>query len=746
MDSDARLFLQTQLVTDSGLSFQPQVTAKGCIQLPDSAGRLMVSAPLRQSSLFFAFKESSPFLIKAALVKSPTIKVSTPCTSEGFFASNKLPRQWSFDTSGDLQGTRITVRAIKASGEKSFEIFNKDFGESRLNLPEEWDLRDLPEGLYRLEATYQDLQNGFGVVPQLLNDGSDCSLTVLRNKPSLVYRAATGKSFQVVGLDAALPWATDNARSTIYSCMEERSEAAVIPNELPCQPRGVCSNLNAFEASTSIVGKKAGIYDVFLFSRDRASNQSDLACQTVVFSERSPEIRLQWKIDEWNQDGAILKTPQLLYNAEVSMRHPQVERKLLEDTLKCKVDFLLPDKEVVSGRNVLCTTGRCAGQPMGDFVPCDSKVQFSLVNAWKQEIIGDATLRLQVKASDGGSQEAVANRYLILNSSKWKFDTFAAPNAQPRFSPDRLAVDSKGQILAWSYNGGFWRFDGTSWIDDNIDWLKSAASVSFFTDDQGQVFANVFYSNADGIYNEILLQRKDDAWSYRLIQKDQVENLSVKCRGKPFIEQGMACSVGGQLQLIRGEVTTEIETSPTINGQACPIPLESLFESQKVGLWAVCNTEIIQYVNQKWVSRAVVDKPENFVQSYIGFDSEARVWISLSNQRSFSLGFFEGDQYRSVSVEGLPARRPYGEMGFAIHEGRAYFGVHYWNGQLKQWIASFENWKPLFETVPKIESVPGLDFPVWKPDLRTTILLQGSTPLVLSDSFPQIDGRFDLRW
>jgi len=123
------------------------------------------------------------------------------------------------------------------------------------------------------------------------------------------------------------------------------------------------------------------------------------------------------------------------------------------------VEFETRGKDILSGNSVLCTKGRCQGQYLGTFQPCDRDVEFSLVEAWQQRLITMSRLVLTVRADDGAGHAFETKKSVWINESVWQSEVLDIKIGGKSSTVRQFELDGSGDIVAiLSENGSTYLF------------------------------------------------------------------------------------------------------------------------------------------------------------------------------------------------------------------------------------------------------------------------------------------------
>ncbi|MDQ3232508.1 MAG: hypothetical protein M3Q07_11855, partial [Pseudobdellovibrionaceae bacterium] len=449
--------LVAEFLDDAGRRMLPRITRGACIEIPDQAGQLAVVDSKSKAAVYWKTGNRAEAFPKRQLIKNPRFSFETLCQGENRFANNTLTRDWSLTTDGSLQNVRLQVQSRNIHDQQVTVLFTKGFGEE-LELPESWSIAQLREGQYQFEVLQQDLVDGLENAPRLVTFPAMCPLTVLHHPPTLVGLTDATMGVTVVDLDKGLEWKSSNENAELHVCMEEISEGTERhAPDLSCQASGSCKDRVNFKPTNRIRPDKEGLYKVFAFAKDRASNEGITQCRTAVFSSQAPLFDVRWKKDRWNRPGAVFDDPVPILKAQISgLFHQEISEANLKKNLECKVEAVLRSSETIVSSRLMCTEGRCKNQSLEVYRPCDSDLGIGIQDFWRSPYSNDAVLRLWVRIHDGAQHTREKVLPLTIHRSRWQHESMPWPGQQP-LSVVKFWEDPLGNFIGFASNEMFSR-------------------------------------------------------------------------------------------------------------------------------------------------------------------------------------------------------------------------------------------------------------------------------------------------
>lgn len=427
------------------------VTSRGCLLVPRDAGLLQVldsrtseSATLNLASSAVPKRDIQTLNLKP----KPDIQAQLACPAEGLFASENLRQPLFVSTNGDIAGLDLRLDLLNSVNDLIRTLYHKPKGSTEISIPETLDLRDIVEGTYILKVYGHHLSQGIESRPQLLSSEKPCFLNILHGTVHIGGLDATHNQL-VFPPRTRLPWTVQNPFENLYFCKEKRSTTGNEPlrRTSGCMVRNKCQSPSDYKEATAIETDETGVFDYFVFAENRAGRRSEVSCQTIIVSETPPTLSVNWAHEDLKKTGSTLRKPYAILNAKIETSHAWVDTPKLEDSLTCRVDFEIKGKNFFSEKGVYCTEGRCKGQSLADFVPCDKEVSFTLVDALNQPILLNSRLRLTVRSSDGAGHSAEAEASLWINQSTWVKDVLPYTVDNQTLSLSKFLLDHSSDVI-----------------------------------------------------------------------------------------------------------------------------------------------------------------------------------------------------------------------------------------------------------------------------------------------------------
>lgn len=426
------------------LSLKPlAITRKGCIKTPGNApGTLLVRSPVLLQSLALPLDASA---IPEAVILSPypVLQTTLDCPAGGVITNSAFRNVWTIQSQTTSEATALEIRAIDETTQNVQTLFVKPRGHPFKGLPSTLDTGLLADGAYRLEAVNYDPADGWESGPRILNEGKRCRLVVMHQKPLL--SLSESPPAPVSGL-TPLPWQPKEEGSRLYTCFEKKDDVG------SCTARSECMNAANFKEGVALAPAAPGAYQSFIYAKDEAGNVSDISCRSLVVSNQGPSISLLWKTrDAWNQgDLSFMDRPYVSVQASIDTQHETLPKNTVQNTLECKVDFLVQGRSVFDGENAECLSGRCKGMSLGQYVPCDDSLKISLVKVWEQPNFDKSVLRLFVRAHDQAGHATEVTKSIWMNGSRWNIQSHRYTAGDVAKMPLHLRVLKEGGFLMQS--------------------------------------------------------------------------------------------------------------------------------------------------------------------------------------------------------------------------------------------------------------------------------------------------------
>ncbi|HET9240157.1 MAG TPA: hypothetical protein VFO10_23035 [Oligoflexus sp.] len=626
LSAETLLTTRSRFLLPSRGSENLAISSRGCVRIPASAGVLQAFSSARGWSISESMDlRSDRNLISLPLQASPKVSAELQCPTQGFFAHDELPFPLRWASDGALQSARFEITAVNEQQQKTIMLFEKPYGVHLTGLPANISTRDLPEGQYLLRLNFQLSTEGWDVPGPVPTRTESCPLTILHRRPEVggLDAYSLDNRVAVFSKGSILPWKTPSPDADLLYCREPRAKDLDDGNLPPasdgCQPQNRCQDLKNFERSGAIVASDLGVFDYYAYAEDKAGNRSALSCQTLVVTEDKPQLELLWSEADWNKPAAQMLVPSAQVELRIRGQHPQLEDASLAARYQCKVDFVREDQSILSGRSVLCTSGRCRNQSMEKYVPCDADLQLSLVDLWSSMNDAGGLLRVFVLADDraGHIEEKMAT--IGIHPKRWKPIRWSDSPKLEDMSM-QLLQDKKGRIFSVGFRSVSLR------DETNRRWVLWPSPSE--TDNGNITTAWFAQDNALHVQWESLRQNPSryvrtiyrwDGTGWQALPSLDPENLS-KCEGpQAFHRGGFYCKTTEGLALYEGGSWT-LTPYPDAT---CMNLRQNLVRDAAHRLWLQCGSSLYQKNPDQSAWTAVSD-PLPLVK--IAADNEGRIW------------------------------------------------------------------------------------------------------------------------
>jgi hypothetical protein len=514
--------LQIQFVTQRGpLELSP--TRKGCIEIPADVAAGQLQAYLKDTRLATVANLSLPlqnvprFPLQVAL--DPDI--SLRCEAGRLFAVHQLKNPILIQESGaeDVLSVRLEAEDL-ASGTK-YQIAEKNLGDGFLSLQNEagFNVTHLPEGLFSLHLSMARLNDEFGRHYKKIAQDQSCNLAILKNPPAMDSGIFSRPGFLVVRQGGDWPLRSNLQLNglRIKACKQPLGSNS--DDTLNCEQKArTCSVENNFEDLPVTVPQDLGVFDYFFKVEDQAGNRSKLACQTIGVTGNTPDVSVAWENPAWNLPGAFLQQPQASFAPRIEIaRNDHLPADRIRNMLQCRVEFQSQSGMTIRGNDAVCTKGRCEGQTLEEFVPCDDEFRFSIARAWNSPYILNSQLLLSVKVDDGTNEVKIVRRSLGISGARWSMESIDLPAGDTSEINEVIALDAKRMLVLSA------RKDTNIYDSEKQEWtpapLNAGAGVQLedaklARDTQGQIFATYTISSDTQANDRKLVFSKwqDNAW------------------------------------------------------------------------------------------------------------------------------------------------------------------------------------------------------------------------------------------
>jgi hypothetical protein len=602
------------------------ISSRGCVRLPAATGVLQAFSSARGWSISESIEaRTDQNLLRLPLQTSPKVTAELQCPTQGFYAHDELPFPLRWASDGALQSARFEITAVNEQQQKTFVLFDKPYGVHLTGLPANIPTRDLPEGQYLFRLNFQLSTEGWDLPGPVPTRTESCPLTILHRRPEVggLDSYSLDNRVAVFAKGSILPWKTPSRDAELLYCREPRGkdldEGSLPSTSESCQPQNRCQDLKNFERSGAIVATDLGVFDYYAYAEDKAGNRSALSCQTLVVTESKPELELLWSEADWNKPAAQMLIPRAQVELRIRGRHPQLEDASLAARYQCKVDFVREDQSILSGRPVICTSGRCRNQSMEKFVPCDADLQLSLVDLWSNMNDAGGLLRVFVLADDraGHIEEKMAT--IGIQPKRWKPIRWSR-STKLEDSSMQLLQDKKGRVFSVGFQSISQRVEThASWVE----WPRPEGV------DNGNI-TTAFFAQDNALHVEWETLRQDppqfvrriyrwDESAWQALPSLDSDDL-LKCElPQAFHRGGFFCKTTEGLALYEGGSWT---LTPYPDAMCMNRP-QNLVRDAGNTLWLQCGSSLYQKA-QDQTEWAGVRDPLPLVK--IAADSQGRIW------------------------------------------------------------------------------------------------------------------------
>jgi hypothetical protein len=455
------------------------VTSLGCLVVKSDAKLISANAQSLSQS-FSKHIDTAVVFQKIKLSPYPEIQTNTNCPEGEIFANSEIRNIWNIVSDSNSETFAFSIFAINEATDAKAILFEKKIGEVHKPIPNELSTKNLPEGVYRLEAELIENTTGWNVAPRLLNGGKQCKMTVIHQNLSEAKIEYEFKSFKP---NSSIEVGIDPEKYTTFFCYQNREK---IESSNSClQNISDCENSEVFSRGKIISPVEPGVYDLFTFSRDKAGNDGKKSCLTIAVSKISPAINLKWEKDNLNQSISFFDLPYAVLNAKINVSHSDIPKRELLKNLECKMEIHTQGLFPVKGDLLDCVSGRCAGKNLSEFEPCDEDFSVSLTRAWEMPGFNRSVLELHVRTNDGAGNESTKKLSVMVNDSRWTTEPLPMP---PGDDGQMIRLLPDGTYLTYGTKSKkIYRVNRENFEDTHLE-MRNVDSVSFYTDTERQVW------------------------------------------------------------------------------------------------------------------------------------------------------------------------------------------------------------------------------------------------------------------
>jgi hypothetical protein len=222
-----------------------------------------------------------------------------------------------------------------------------------------------------------------------------------------------------------LNWNVQDTHPTVLEvCQQKAGEArhTFIDNPLENPTSWTCSEQD-YQKQVFRTGAEPGRWNFCVRATDLAMNTSEPICGQYLVSLESLTIATSWQVPQLPlADAAILPARLLDLPARIEVLHPDYETTGLLNRLQCRVRLKTENGTTYSGRFVSCSSGRCRGQTMEDFVPCDQNIHLGLEGLWSRSWSNSLQLTLDTRLEGIGAADEMRSHSLWLNQASLRYE------------------------------------------------------------------------------------------------------------------------------------------------------------------------------------------------------------------------------------------------------------------------------------------------------------------------------------
>jgi hypothetical protein len=512
-----------------------------------------------------------------------------------------------------------------------------------------------------------------------------------------------GHRFAVIAQNESLPWKTPSPQSDLLYCRERRGgdvdEEGLADTLGACQPQGPCQELMNFQRTGAITASDPGVFDYYVYAEDKAGNRSSMSCQTFVVTERKPQIELLWSNAEWDKPRSQMRLPQAEVQLRIRGTHPQLEDASLR--YQCKAEFVRMDQSVAEGSRVICTSGRCRNQSMGNFLPCDAEFGMSLVDLWSNIPADGGALRVTVKTDDGAGHSEEQQTSVGIQPSFWN-PTPLHSSVGLDATSSQLLEDRKGRLFHIELDGDAWIYDEAkaAWDPLPLAAQGRASDVMFWLSAEKDIHAQW---TADDTGTTIA-RWTDAGWQKLNLPEGRTP---MKCmRPREFHQGGFWCQTENGLAIHQNEKWSSYSLKLADSGDICPNSSAQLLSRDASNhLWIACQENLYQLPSGS-TSWTAIKHALPLVS--LGVDRKGRLWtIRGTGRDDLLIQREEAGQTQTMptppTFNGLEINPKEFVIGPA---SELIFGDSYWDETAGAWqvLPAMKNRRPSLRVIPQFSS------------------------------------------
>lgn len=626
-------------------------------------------------------------------------KYSLACPKEGIFASRTFPNPLLIADVESLETNQISLVAqpVDQTGE-SIPLIKKDFGSelTAANFGAEISTDNLKEGSYYLRAITATLAEEFGLLPKFINDEKSCILTVMKTAPAISSEIFSSKGFFVSKKDNELPFKLKSNVSSIQYCRQpfhSRPEPFTSCKQIAKN----CQSVGEFRSISDGPTSVTGLFDYFFYATDRAGNKGELQCQSIAIIDQPPSFSIEWPYPTWQQPNTYMKDAVLTIKPMITVPDEQtLPSTQVEQSFQCRAEFISQEGVTIRGSDVSCIGGKCSGQSLEDFVPCDRNFEISLAKVWSSTYANNATLKVTVQSDVGNESIATLSRSINIQSKRWQAQKLPVPNVNWE---QTIKLDNQSLLASFRDTGTFlWKNETwTKIFPSNLDTNKLTNS-KIIQDNKGTIYG-FFETKGDNSQAGKLDTYTYENENWTPLTDQPVFKNCVLVTARPT--SGFTCiSSTADIVSFDGSVWMLEPAGLVITKD--PI-FRSLIDLEQ-GLFFATNRSIYVRDSLNGLWQTLYSVPENDTTNIMqvqAFDGD--IWVYLSDRLTAKMIRIEGSAPFEISPVSIPKIKISGlgqTRAFEINENNQLYFFSY------KWDSNQQVWQKV-EKVP--EDLPGYD-------------------------------------
>jgi hypothetical protein len=666
LDAKSKATVRARLQENDKLS-SLSLTPQGCLRVEGNEGTVAIQTLSPARALAVKLSTLSRFN-KLPFTAPLNISIDLSCPNEGLFSNGSIPNPLRTAKSGqDLSYISYRVELLK-DGEPFSPLIlsDRDLGENQ-SIPDSFNVQNVPEGVYTMKVRFKDLSRTWESGESTAT--ASCPYAILHSAPRFSGESLALNNARegVYSQGSEIPLRADAANSLVYSCSERRAGDFddLGPTDVDCHAKDRCLKEENFIPVDRILAEQSGVYDYFVYLKDRAGNRSDVRCHRAFVTNAAPRLSLRWKQEALNATAAALDSPTVLLDAQISVSHGSLSDAKTNESLSCKVDFLIGGRTVRDGNDVFCTHGRCSGQSLGSFVPCDHDFQLSLGKAIEDPQVLRSIIRLTAKANDGAGHEESTVRTLLIQKGAWDIQPL-----EENYFPGFQLADSQTEDIYRTADGRIlarhpYKNQQSLWSGNEFlilsppDNLPDSMPLSAIVQAQGNIWG-VWYGARGHGDETVFGLLVGDTWQ-RVIPagwEQGNDRCYIYSEGK---DGSLICQGLGGIYRIHSDARLEkIAWSEDLPEQSCR--LTDALKDAPEALLIACGASIFEYKND-WREIAIPLPETNgatgsftSVQASLDsnfVDSKGRYWFQLQSDpwSELKIGYYD---HGTVRIVGAP--------------------------------------------------------------------------------------------